>query len=203
MKLIRQNEHICASAIYYYDSENITDSSLSFRQRGSTNLIEVGYEQDRHEFLQPVFGFADGRGDTDVTQFLGSVSTHEGRLLAFPNILQHRVSPFSLADRSKSGHRKILALFLVDPNLRIISSANIPPQREDWWKESHQTINQLLRGRLSAELPDMVVDGIDPISPMTMEEAKQYRLELMEERKATSDEQVVDFETGEFNLCEH
>jgi hypothetical protein len=26
------NEHICASALYYYDQENITDSSLAFRQ---------------------------------------------------------------------------------------------------------------------------------------------------------------------------
>ena len=26
------NEHICATALYYYDQENITDSHLSFRQ---------------------------------------------------------------------------------------------------------------------------------------------------------------------------
>ncbi|OJJ40832.1 hypothetical protein ASPWEDRAFT_178657 [Aspergillus wentii DTO 134E9] len=33
---------------------------------------------------------------------------------------------------SRDSHRKILALFLVDPNMRVISSANMPPQREDW-----------------------------------------------------------------------
>ena len=27
------NEHICASALYYYDSENVTETSLAFRQR--------------------------------------------------------------------------------------------------------------------------------------------------------------------------
>ena len=27
------NEHICASALYYYDSENVTENSLAFRQR--------------------------------------------------------------------------------------------------------------------------------------------------------------------------
>ncbi|KAJ6184217.1 hypothetical protein N7519_005518 [Penicillium mononematosum] len=66
-----------------------------------------------------------------------------GRLLTFPNTLQHRVSPFSLADNTKPGHRKILALFLVDPNLRIISSANVPPQDELWWKRK-EVVDQRL-----------------------------------------------------------
>jgi Protein of unknown function (DUF4246) len=26
------NEHICATALYYYDEENLTESSLAFRQ---------------------------------------------------------------------------------------------------------------------------------------------------------------------------
>ena len=168
--------------------------------------MDIGYEQNRHEFLQAVFGFGeevDGWNETNVTQNLGSVSTCEGRLLTFPNILQHCVSPFSLADRSRPGHRKILALFLVDPNIRIISSANVPPQREDWWKERKETIKGLLGSRLPVELQDMVADNISAINPISMDEAKQYRLELMEERKGTAAEQNAHFETGSFNLCEH
>ncbi|KAA8644087.1 DUF4246 domain-containing protein [Aspergillus tanneri] len=108
--------HICATTLCYYDSENITENNLSFRQRAETDPNNILYPQGRHEFLYKVFGFGpdiDSNGETHITQHLGSVSTHEGRLLAFPNILQHRVSPFSLADRSKPGLRKILALFLV------------------------------------------------------------------------------------------
>ena len=43
-------------------------------------------------------------------------------LLAFPNVVQHRVSPFRLADPTRPGHRKLLALFLVDPHIRILST---------------------------------------------------------------------------------
>ncbi|RJE26931.1 hypothetical protein PHISCL_00738 [Aspergillus sclerotialis] len=201
------NEHICATAIYYYDSENITESTLSFRQRGNQyNMDEINYEQDRHGFLQQVFGYpeeVDGWNDHNVTQLLGNVSTREGRLLTFPNTLQHRVSPFSLADRSKPGHRKILAFFLVSPDLRIISSANIPPQRRDWWREREESIEQLLRKNLPVELQDMVKKEIGFIPHITMEEAKKYRLELMEERKAVEPHNKEMFEIDSFSLCEH
>ncbi|KAL1965830.1 hypothetical protein VTN77DRAFT_5151 [Rasamsonia byssochlamydoides] len=200
------NEHICATAIYYYSSENITPSTLSFRQRADSDDVNgVGYQQDRHEFLWDVFGFGDetdSRDESPITQELGSVSCIEGRLLTFPNTLQHRVSPFELADRSKPGHRKILAFFLVDPHLRIISSANIPPQRADWWEERLNLRRDVLAQKLPPELQEMVIKNLDDF-PITMEEAKQYRLELMEERSAASQEQNEKFEVGAFSLCEH
>ncbi|KFZ18677.1 hypothetical protein V502_04004 [Pseudogymnoascus sp. VKM F-4520 (FW-2644)] len=196
------NEHICATALYYYDSKNITENTLSFRQRATTRPYIVSHPQCEHEFLYEVFGFGRdilSQGETKVTQDLGSVPTHEGRLLTFPNILQHRVSPFSLADRSKPGHRKIIAFFLVDPNLRVISSANVPPQREDWSKERKQVVDELLGERLPVELQDMVTKNMDATT-ITMDEAKQYRLELMEERKAGTVEQNEKFESGDFSL---
>ncbi|KAF7181503.1 hypothetical protein CNMCM7691_000721 [Aspergillus felis] len=199
------NEHICASAIYYYDSENITDSRLAFRQRADTEAVSyVSYEQSRHEFLQEIFGLDPEAAwnEGNVTQVLGSVDTRQGRLLTFPNSLQHQVSPFALADRTKPGHRKILAFFLVDPHLSIISSANVPPQQEDWWKERQEIVGKLLSERLPAELQNMVKEGLEA-TPITLEEAKQYRKELMEERSNKLQEQNRDFEMGEFNLCEH
>ncbi|OQD81853.1 hypothetical protein PENANT_c025G01356 [Penicillium antarcticum] len=190
------NEHICATAIYYYDCENITESMLCFRGRGNDEaLMDLGYEQNRHEFLQQVYGFS-GEGSYDTkgtTQELGGVVCKEGRLLTFPNVVQHRVSPFSLADRSKPGHRKIIALFLVDPHIRIISSANVPPQREDWGFERERTVDGLLSSKLPVELQYMVRKDL-PKNYMTMDEAKQYRLELMEERGAKSQSQNQTFE---------
>ncbi|KAL4898354.1 hypothetical protein BDV59DRAFT_166696 [Aspergillus ambiguus] len=198
------NERICATAIYYYDSENITETTLSFRQRvDEEKLSHVSYEQDRHEFVNVVYGFQESAIDNDhITQELGSVICREGRLLTFPNILQHRVSPFELADRSKPGHRKILAFFLIDPHLRIISSANIPPQQEDWAQEQQELITRVLRRKLPAELQGMVRDNIPNVS-MTFDEAKDYRLELMEERSARSEMDNEQFEVGSINLCEH
>lgn len=165
-------------------------------------LSAIGYDQDRHDFLQSVYGFSDdidGRNPTDVTQYIGSVSTTEGRLITFPNMIQHQVSPFSLADRSRPGHRKILALFLVDPHLPIISSANIPPQQEDWWKERDEVLNEVLGLKLPTELQYMVRGYMD-VSPITLEEAKKYRLELMEERRMVEGKQNEHFVTYDFNL---
>jgi len=100
---------------------------------------------------------------------LGSVACTEGRLLTFPNLLQHRVEPFSLADPTKPGHRKILALFLVDPNIRIISTANVPPQQKSWWSEI--VIKDFAKrgtklGTLSPEIQEKVFESVDefPIS---------------------------------------
>lgn len=152
-----------------------------------------------------MYGFGpevDGYNHTNVTQQLGSVVCREGRLLTFPNVVQHCVSPFSLEDKTKPGHRKILALFLIDPHRRIISSANVPPQQEDWGKERQKLVNNLLSQNLPRELQDMVERDM-PASFLTMDEAKAYRLELMEERSVSADVSNNAFETGSFSLCEH
>ncbi|KAJ5904173.1 hypothetical protein N7504_006556 [Penicillium tannophilum] len=202
------NERICATAIYYYDSENITESNLAFRQRADEEDIEdISYPQGEHEFLQEIYGFGsniDGySADAQMTQDLGGVVCRQGRLLTFPNVVQHCVTPFSLADRSKPGHRKILALFLVDPHLRIISTANIPPQQEDWGREKYNLAQKMLSKKLPAELRNMVCDEGVLQQLMSMDEAKGLRLELMKERSAKSLEQNEIFEKGDFNLCEH
>jgi hypothetical protein len=41
-----ENEHVYTTAIYYYSSDNITESRLSFRQRAHMeNMSEVSYEK--------------------------------------------------------------------------------------------------------------------------------------------------------------
>ncbi|KXG47683.1 Protein of unknown function DUF4246 [Penicillium griseofulvum] len=194
------NERICATSIYYYDNQNITESSLLFRQRGC-ELNDIRYEQDQHEFLQDVYGLAtdDSHNGTEVTQELGGVVCQEGRLLTFPNSVQHKVAPFSLADRSKSGHRKILALFLINPHRRVISSANVPPQREDWAPENSNLNSVHAHVSTNSGTPGQDVPG----SVMSMEEAKAYRVELMEERSIKTVENNTVFEDGDFCLCAH
>ncbi|KAJ6787386.1 hypothetical protein PWT90_08600 [Aphanocladium album] len=157
------NEHICATAIYYYDCENITPSHLAFRTRANGEDLEraLSYEQNDYESIMATFGI-HAKGDT--LQDLGKVLTRQGRLVAFPNVYQHRVTPFELKDKSKPGHRKILALFLVDPKIPIISTASVPPQQSHWRPAPE-------------EVP--VEDW-----PISLEEAKQTRLELMSERTA-------------------
>lgn len=209
--LLFQNEYICATAIYYYCSENITSSRLSFRQLGRNfHYEDVRYEQDHHDWLDQVYGFKQ-YGNT--VQTVGSVETREGRLLTFPNILQHQVQPFKLADPTKPGHRKILAFFLVDPHSNVISTADIPPQQYSWWAEemfgsdysgtaAAKKMKALL-GRLPQELKDKVLADLEDDFPITMQEAKEYREELMEERKRFEISHKGSFESVEISLCEH
>ncbi|KIM72382.1 hypothetical protein PILCRDRAFT_99389 [Piloderma croceum F 1598] len=190
------NEHICASAIYYYSSSNITESRLLFRQL-SDNSASVSYGQDRHDWLEAVFGC---QNDESSIQYIGGVTTKEGRVVTFPNVFQHQVQPFELEDRTKPGHRKILALFLVDPHIRIISSANVPAQRKDWWAEEIRLSG--IFPQLPAEIHQEVMDHVDGF-PISLEEAKTLRLELMDERKAFVARHDKKFAEATFSLCEH
>ncbi|KAI4089837.1 MAG: hypothetical protein L6R37_007986, partial [Teloschistes peruensis] len=170
------NESICASAIYYYSSENITASYLSFRHQVDEH-IELPFSQNSILNVEDIFGVKD---DSPAIHDLGEVLTQESRLLCFPNVIQHRVSPFRLADSSKPGHRKILALFLVDPNLKIISTENVPPQQHSWWREMVETAG------IFEKLPPALAENVSNSDgfPLTLEKAKQQRLELMDERKS-------------------
>ena len=86
------NEHICATALYYLDSENITPSHLSFRMQTSDyqDDLQAIAGQDAYNWLERVYGTSLGPS-ADVTnaciQHYGNVETREGRLLAFPNTL--------------------------------------------------------------------------------------------------------------------
>lgn len=136
-----------------------------------------------------------------MVQVIGSIDTREGRVLTWPNILQHQVQPFKLADPTKPGRRRILALFLVDPNIRIISTANVPCQRRDWWSKTVRAERGGISG-LPIELQDAVFDAVDGF-PITLDEAKRLRGELMKERKRFVVAHGEAFEESEFSLCEH
>ncbi|OKK02115.1 DUF4246 domain-containing protein [Streptomyces sp. CB02400] len=161
------NERIVSTGIYYWDSENITESRLSFRAA----LDDPRYEQNDDNGMREVYGLEN---EDALNQVLGSASTPTGRCLAFPNVLQHRVGSFRLADPTRPGHRKILAFFLVDPSEKIVSTSDVPPQQP--WSDT---------------------------STMTLEQAKGYREELMRERKFFVDEHNEQLYEREFSLCEH
>ncbi|KLJ06216.1 hypothetical protein EMPG_10365 [Blastomyces silverae] len=193
------NEHICATALYYYDNHNITNGHITFRQQCGTNQKVKNSRGEDPDFLPEIFG---KHTLSSATQIPGSVECSQGRLLTFPNTLQHRVEPFELVDKSKPGHRKILTLFLVDPHIRIISTANVPPQRRDWWREHIESTGALKK--LPKELVDLILgSGNEADFPFSMEEAKRLRVELMAERTARVTEQDRHFRHREFSLCEN
>lgn len=209
IEYMSQNEHICASAIYYHSSSNITASSLAFRQQSNPNEQFRG-GQDEHTFLPQVYGFEN---EDPAIQELGSIATPEGRLITFPNVMQHKVERFELADKTKRGWRKIVALFLVDPNIRIISTKNVPVQRKDWWFEELNKTRSFdvprNHGQTSSriEVPlDVQLDILSHVDgwPIGMDEAKEMREELMKERSVfvrINEERMM--VRSRFSLCEH
>ncbi|MFK4139967.1 DUF4246 domain-containing protein [Streptomyces filamentosus] len=161
------NERIVSTCIYYWDSENITESRLSFRAA----VDDPEYEQNDDDGVLEIYDLENGDA---LNQLLGSAPTPAGRCLAFPNVLQHRVGSFRLADPARPGHRKILAFFLVDPSERIVSTSDVPPQQP--WAAT---------------------------STMTRAQAEDFREQLMKERKFFVDEHNEQLYEREFSLCEH
>ena len=51
----QMNEHICASALYYYESENITGSSLAFRQNVGDYDMDIEFKAPQVRLLFPIF----------------------------------------------------------------------------------------------------------------------------------------------------
>ena len=81
------NEHICATALYYLDSENVTPSSLSFRMQTSDDVnYQVSIDQSAQTYLEQIWGTGLLMDDVCLQNY-GSVETRQGRLLAFPNVL--------------------------------------------------------------------------------------------------------------------
>ncbi|KAF4983933.1 hypothetical protein FDECE_17198 [Fusarium decemcellulare] len=192
------NEHICATALFYYDCDNITESRLAFRTSADGDRLteDLHYQQGDYSGIEGIFAI-DASGSK--LQNIGSVLTREGRALFFPNVYQHRVEPFELADKTRPGHRKILALFLVDPFVPIISTANIPPQRRDWWAEGVQKVEPF--SNLPTEIREMVEQNVD--FPYGLDKAKEIREELMEERRAVTEDTDDRLQRQDWSFCEH
>ncbi|RAL11734.1 uncharacterized protein BO97DRAFT_425391 [Aspergillus homomorphus CBS 101889] len=179
----KQNEHICATAVYYYSNHNVTSNGLNFRQRPKTEEIACSfdyYDRRGYDWLKQTFG-CENQGS--IAQVLGSVQCRQGCLITFPNILQHRVEPFQLADPTKPGHRKILTLLLA---IRIFISYRPPTCRPNR--------KIVLAPRLPLELQQMINDYMGYEGLFSKEEEKRLRLEAMEERSRLSEEQDRKFE---------
>ncbi|KAI1279765.1 hypothetical protein F5Y07DRAFT_33076 [Xylaria sp. FL0933] len=191
------NDRIVATAIFYYDCENITESVLTFRHPVDSEELGAIPPQGEFESLERWLGI---QNYDPAMQRLGRVITRQGRFIAFPNVLAHQVQPFRLADQSRPGHRKILAMFLVDPHIRILSTSVVPPQRKDWWAREVRKIKPF--DMLPTEIFDLIIDFVDGF-PMSWEDAVFHRETLMRERSWAKDAFDQEMERNTFNFCEH
>lgn len=133
--------------------------------------------------------------DQSLVQLVGSEVTREHRCIAFPNIYHHQVQPFELKDKSRPGHRKIVAFFLINPNRRIPSTTNIPAQQLSWKQED---LNEALGSKLPPELTSEISKHVE--GTMTRMVAEEIRANLMKERSAMVEAGNSQYELGIFNM---
>jgi Protein of unknown function (DUF4246) len=140
-----------------------------------------------------MYGLADG---DDLNQPLGSAVCEPCRVLCFSNHIQHQVAPFQLDDPSRHGVRKIVAVFLVNPSRRVLSTADVPPQQAAWHDEL---------SRIGSLMPEQVKERLDEMRdfPIDWSTACMLRKELMRERKYMQLDQEDEWFERPFSLCEH
>jgi hypothetical protein len=198
----QMNEHIVAAAVYAYDVQNISESRIAFRQETPMNpgFYQYGpeFQQQKDsnmwnlpakrwgrssgelEALGEIFGFTWDQLLRDTLDYIlpfqeiGRVTMPQGRLIAFPNTMEHRREPFELLDPTVPGHHRCVTLLLVDPNYRICSTRNVPPQQQDWWK--NRTSSTLIsQGSLG--------EARGHHGPMSPSEADAFRRDMKKEHK--------------------
>jgi hypothetical protein len=190
-------ENIAATGIYYYRNEGIGSSVLEFR----LPLEHPGhYEQYDDDGVYDRYGVVNGQ---QMHEYIGCVDVTEegqGLCIAFPNNLQHRVRPFALSDDCQSGNRGFLVFWLVDPNKRILSTAQVPLQQAHFVKQCLYDLPLVKLLGISVKLIDLLVSFVPGLQ--TLDEAKLHRDRLMFERKFIIDAENEYIER-EFSLCEH
>ena len=120
-------------------------------------------------------------------------------------VSQHRVSPFSLIDPTKPGHRRFIALWLVDPTKRIISTANVPPQQMDWYVDALLGSNTKSRQEALSKLPPDLINLLAEKGLASLSATSEGRLpeELMDYVREYFDEAKYSLPMGFQEASEH
>ncbi|CAP99467.1 hypothetical protein EN45_006330 [Penicillium chrysogenum] len=184
------NEHICAAAFIPYAHENVSSPDMIFRNMVETQpLAEVEHDPNDFIWLQQVFGLVNGE---PAIQYPGSTRANVGRVVMYPSTIEHKFTRFELKDRTKPGCTRALVFFLVDPNMRIISTANVAPQRFDWTKDIPPGMG------VKEGLQKVALDNIDEKGdmPMSLREALDMRINVLEDVAEFTRYQHVAFESN-------
>ncbi|KAJ2259158.1 hypothetical protein GGI13_000114 [Coemansia sp. RSA 455] len=173
------NERIIATGIIFYDVSNFAPASLRFRE--ALHACHSEADQLDIESVVKAYGIEQRQledGDR-VSQELGSIGIEDGRCVVFPNVHQFKMPELKLADKSKTGHCKMLTFYFVDPSTRIPSTEIVPPQQQDWY------FADILASEPFCRLPQLIIDGImaKVNFPILLKVAKKLRPQVHRDKK--------------------
>lgn len=153
--------------------DNITGSLIEFRMAVKTPPAFPN--RGHQDMTMKTWGLQAG---DPCHQYIGAVPLRQGLCVAFPNIYQYHLTPFSLTDPLKEGHQRIVGLYLVDHSTApLASTRRVPPQQKAWARTS---LEMMTRGIFSVEIIDKVLDEVDGV--MDIDEALKCRERMVKER---------------------
>jgi len=162
-------EQIVAIGEYYFDIDNITDSKLNFR-----NMVNNPTKISNYEY-QISSAQTYGQDAYEIFQNVGHMDTVKNRCICYPNIFQYQYDSFKLKNTLKSGHRRVLIFYLVDPFHKITSTINIFPQQYAWLSYELHRIKKLNKNVISVILSFLPV--------IKLSDARKHQARLIKERK--------------------
>ncbi|KAJ1814914.1 hypothetical protein LPJ56_004718 [Coemansia sp. RSA 2599] len=148
-------ENIIATAIYYYDVGSEEKPVIRFDEgieSDTTTIFGSGYDMLAHEIL---YGGEQCIKGYFIEQSAGGIDIEKGRIICYPNV--YRIQDFT-------GRPKRLTMYFVDPSIRVVSTAIVPPQQKDWWMKVVSSVPSRL-SMLPVEIQNMVFKNVD--SPMS------------------------------------
>jgi hypothetical protein len=164
------------------------------------NIVETAtlsdVERNPNDFvwLRQVFGLDNGE---PAIQCPGSIRVVPGRTIMYPSTVQHKFTRYELKDKTKPGYGRAVVFMLVDPNIRIISTANVPPQRYDWTLNIEPSDDDLKSSMSKLALDNRKSKGT---MPFTLDEALEHRNKFLREIMEFTRYQHVAFESSVLSL---
>lgn len=192
-------DYVAATSLLFFEFDNVQPVGVRFRQPVHLERWDfTEAEHDDFDAITEVFDLAPPTYNYMLdlcqpmafpsVQEMGQVLATEGRVLSFPGPVSYRFEPWELADPSRPGRARYLVVHLVDPNYRVCSTRNVPPQRLDWWAyDVARKAPDALR-RLPAELFDEVVAGAaDADGILDAQGMERVKDAMGEERRKNAD----------------
>ncbi|KAK0752805.1 hypothetical protein B0T18DRAFT_395420 [Schizothecium vesticola] len=204
-------DYIAATSILFFEFDNVQPVGVRFRQpvhlrrwefteaeHGDFNAIMEVFDLDWSNYMsylcQPT-AFPS-------VQEMGQVMATEGRMLSFPGPVAYHFQPWQLADASRPGRARYLVVHLVDPNYRVCSTRNVPPQRLDWWAYDVARKAPRALNRLPTELFDEIVAGAADAEGMLDAQGMGRVRDAMEEERRDNAENVDFHDIGFHQFCD-
>jgi hypothetical protein len=119
------HEHIVATCLFVLDrDEALHGGELRFKRSYTADEAGEVFWKISQIRPRPIEDLVE-----EGTIPVGSVATPKGRLVVFPNSHIHKLTPLTLAEGAAEGRRRVIVFWVVDPDVTIPSTREVPPQQ--------------------------------------------------------------------------